>query len=106
LPRSNGRSVPAAILRKERGVTAHSKILQKIEDLSKERERLLAREGSHHAGAGDHRRLAEIDHTLGVLWDLRRRELAGEYVGLDEDFLDRYVVTPGDDAPDDYRWAR
>jgi hypothetical protein len=41
-----------------------------------------------------------------VLWDLRRRELAGEYVGLDEDFLDRYVVSPGDDAPEDYRWAR
>jgi hypothetical protein len=27
-------------------------------------------------------------------------------VGLDEDFLDRYVVSPGDDAPDDYTWAR
>ena len=85
---------------------AHSKILQKIEDLSEERERLLAREGSHHAGAGDHRRLADIDHALGVLWDLRRRELAGEFVELDEDFLDRYVVSPGDDAPDDYTWAR
>jgi len=36
----------------------------------------------------------------------RRRELAGENVGLDEDFLDRYVVNPGDDAPDDYPWAR
>ncbi len=85
---------------------AHSKILQKIEDLSEERERLLAREGSHHAGAAHHRRLGDIDHALGVLWDLRRRELAGEYVGLDEDFLDRYVVSPGDDAPNDYRWAR
>ena len=85
---------------------AHSKILQKIEDLSEERERLLAHEGSHHAGAADHRRLGDIDHALGVLWDLRRRELAGEYVGLDENFLDRYVVSPGDDAPDDYRWAR
>ena len=85
---------------------ARSEIMQKIEDLSEKRERLLAREGSHHAGAGDHRRLEDIDHTLDVLWDLRRRELAGEYVGLDEDFLDRYVVSPGDDAPDDYRWAR
>jgi hypothetical protein len=85
---------------------ARSEIMQKIEDLSEERERLLAREGSHHEGAGDRRRLAEIDHTLGVLWDLRRRELAGEYVRLDEDFLDRYVVSPGDDAPDDYGWAR
>jgi Protein of unknown function (DUF2630) len=83
-----------------------SAIMHKIEDLSEERERLVAREGSHHAGGGDHRRLADIDHALGVLWDLRRRELAGEYVGLDEDFLDRYVVSPGDDAPDDYRWVR
>jgi hypothetical protein len=84
---------------------ARSEITQKIEDLSEERERLLAGEGSH-ARAADHRRLAEIDHALGVLWDLRRRELAGEYVGLEEDFLDRYVISPGDDAPDDYRWAR
>ena len=83
-----------------------SEIMQKIEELSEEKERLLASEGSRHAGAGDHRRLAEIDHSLGVLWDLRRRELAGEYVGLDEDFLDRYIVSPGDDAPEDYRWAR
>ena len=85
---------------------ARSEIMQKIEDLSEERERLLVREGSHHAAAGDHRRLAEIDHSLSVLWDLRRRELAGEYVRLDEDFLNRYVVSPGDDAPDDYTWAR
>ncbi len=82
---------------------AHSEIMQKIEDLSEERERLLAREGSHRAGAGDHRRLEDIDHTLGVLWDLRRRELAGEYVRLDQDYFDRYVVSPGDDAPDGYR---
>jgi hypothetical protein len=82
---------------------AHSEIMQKIEDLSEERERLLAREGSHHAGAGDHRRLEDIDHTLGVLWDLRRRELAGEYVRLDQDYFDRYVVSPGDDVPDGYR---
>jgi hypothetical protein len=85
---------------------ARSEITQKIEELSEEKERLLAREGSHHAGAGDHRRLAEIDYALAVLWDLRRRELAGEYVGLEEDFLDRYVVSPGDDAPENYRWAR
>ena len=85
---------------------ARSEIMQKIEDLSEERERLLAREGSHHAGADDRRRLAEIDHSLGVLWDLRRRELAGEVMWLDEDFLDRYVISPGDDAPNDYKWAR
>jgi hypothetical protein len=36
---------------------ARSEITQKIEDLSEEREGLLAREGSHHAGAEDHRRL-------------------------------------------------
>jgi hypothetical protein len=97
---------PRSDPRKEGEAMARSEITQKIEDLSEERERLLAGEGSHHARAADHRRLSEIDHALGVLWDLRRRELAGEYVGLDEDFLDRYVVSPGDDAPDDYRWAR
>ena len=43
---------------------ARSEIMQKIEDLSEERERLLAREGSHHAGVGDHRRLEDIDHAL------------------------------------------
>jgi hypothetical protein len=85
---------------------ASSEIMHRIEDLSEERERLLAREGSHHAGVGDHRRLENIDHALGVLWDLRRRELAGEYVGLEEDFLDRYVISPGDDAPGDYGWSR
>ena len=83
---------------------AHSEVMQKIEDLSEEREKLVAREGSHHADAADHRRLEDIDHALGVLWDLRRREMAGESVRVDEDFLDRYVVSPGDDAPDSYRW--
>ena len=78
--------------------------LQMIEDLSEGRERLLAREGAHHAGASDRRRLGDTDHAFGVLWDLRRRELAGETVRLDEDFLDRYVVSPGDDAPNGYRW--
>jgi hypothetical protein len=92
--------------RKEGEAMAPSEITQKIEDLSQERETLLAREGSHHEGAGDRRRLEDIDHALGVLWDLRRRELAGEYVRLDEDFLDRYLVSPGDVDPDDYTWAR
>ena len=41
----------------------------------------------------------QIDHDLQVLWDLRRRELAGERITLDEDFLDRYTVDPGRDAP-------
>jgi hypothetical protein len=85
-------------------VIAYRKIIQKIEELSEEREKLLDREGSHHAGADDHRRLDEIDHILSVLWDLRRREMAGENVRLDEDFLDRYVVSTGDDAPGGYRW--
>src|ERR687894_208537 len=80
-------------------VVARTEITQKIENLSEERERLLAREGTHHAGAGDHRRLAEIDHALGVLWDLGRRELAGEQAGLEGDFLDRYVVSPGTTPP-------
>ena len=78
--------------------------MRTIEDLSEEREKLVAREGSHHAGASDHRRLDEVDHALGVLWDLRRREIAGRNVMLDEDFLGRYVVSPGDDAPGGYRW--
>src|SRR5918994_6168551 len=94
---------PRSDPRKEGEAMARSEIMQKIEDLSEERERLLAWEGSHHTEVGDHRRLAEIDHALGVLWDLRRRELAGEDVGLDEDFLGRDGVSPGDDAPEDYR---
>ena len=74
-------------------------VMQKIEDLSAERERLLAREGAHHADADDQARLAQIDHDLQVLWDLRRRELAGEAVDPDTDFYDRYTVDPGRDAP-------
>ena len=74
-------------------------VMRKIEELSGERERLLAREGTHHASRTDQERLRQIDHDLQVLWDLRRRELAGEIVELDEDYLDRYTVNPGDDAP-------
>lgn len=74
-------------------------VMRKIEELSQERERLLAREGSHRADAGDSGRLVQIDHDLQVLWDLRRRELAGERIDLDEDFFDRYTVDPGRDAP-------
>jgi hypothetical protein len=48
---------------------------------------------------GDSRRLAQIDHDLQVLWDLRRRELAGEEIDLDEDYFDRFTVDPGTDAP-------
>lgn len=74
-------------------------VLQKIEELSEERERILAREGTHHASDEDRRRAAQIDHDLQVLWDLRRRELAGERINLDDDYLDGYTVDPGDDAP-------
>ena len=74
-------------------------VMRKIEELSGERERLLVREGAHHASRRDQERLRQIDHDLQVLWDLRRRELTGETVELDEDYLDRYTVNPGDDAP-------
>lgn len=74
-------------------------ILGKIEELSEERERILAREGSHHAETGDGTRVTQIDHDLQVLWDLRRREMSGENVSLREDYYDRYTVDPGDDAP-------
>ena len=74
-------------------------IMQKIKELSEERERILAREGTHHAENRDRARAQQIDHDLQVLWDLRRREMSGETVSLQEDYYDRYVVDPGDDAP-------
>ena len=74
-------------------------IMGTIQELSEERERILAREGRHHAETGDRSRVGQIDHDLQVLWDLRRRELAGEAVSLKEDYYDRYTVDPGDDAP-------
>lgn len=74
-------------------------VLGTIEQLSEERDRLLAREGAHHATGEDQQRLLRIDHDLEVLWDLRRRELAGEVVDLDENYYDRYTVDPGDDPP-------
>ncbi len=82
---------------------AEESVLQKIQELSEEREGLVAREGAHHAGGDERRRLAQIDHELQVLWDLRRRELAGERINLGQDYLDRYTVDPGGDAPDRYR---
>ncbi len=74
-------------------------VMQKIEELSKEREEVLGREGSHHAESGDHERLQTIDHDLQVLWDLRRREMSGERVDLDSDFYDRYDRYTGSDGP-------
>ena len=41
----------------------------------------------------------QIDHDLQVLWDLRRSELSGETIDLDDDFFDRFTVDPGADAP-------
>lgn len=74
-------------------------VMATIQELSEERERILAREGTHHTETGDRRRVEQIDHDLQVLWDLRRRELAGENVNLKEDYYDRYTVDPGGDAP-------
>jgi hypothetical protein len=72
-------------------------IMGMIQELSEERERILAREGRHRAEGGDRGRVGQIDHDRQVLWDLRRRELAGEAVSLREDYYDRYTVDPGDD---------
>jgi hypothetical protein len=75
-------------------------VMRRIRELSEERERLLALEGTHHASREDQERLRQIDRDLQVLWDLRRRELAGETVDPDDDdYFDRYTVDPGTDAP-------
>jgi hypothetical protein len=75
-------------------------VMQKIQELSEERERLVAREGVHHAGEEERVRLEQIDHDLQVLWDLRRRELAGEQISLNEDYYDSYTrYTDADDPP-------
>ena len=74
-------------------------IMSTIQELAEKREGSLAREGRHHAEAGDRGRVGQIDHDLQVLWDLRGRELAGEAVNPKEDYYDRYTVDPGDDAP-------
>ena len=78
-------------------------VLRKIAELSEERERLVALEARQRAGDEERRRLAQIDHDLQVLWDLRRRELAGERIDLDQDYFDRYTVDPGIDPPNQYR---
>ncbi len=74
-------------------------IMDKIKELSGEREGIVAREGTHHASNEDHERLTHIDHDLQVLWDLRRRELSGERVSLQEDYFDRYDRYTGEDGP-------
>ncbi len=67
-------------------------VMQRIQALSEEKEKLMHEESDHGGGhvSDVHSRLREIEHELEVLWDLRRRELAGERVDLDDDYLDRY----------------
>lgn len=67
-----------------------SVVLRKIQELSEERERLVHEESRHGLPPEEHGRLRQLDHDLQVLWDLRRRELAGERISLDEDYYDRY----------------
>ena len=55
--------------------------------------------GYRYLSAADRERLGQIDHELQVLCDLRRRELSGEAVDLDDDFFDRFTIDPGTDAP-------
>ena len=64
--------------------------MRKIQELSEERERLVHQESRHGLDPQGQQRLRRLDHDLQVLWDLRRRELAGEVISLDEDYYDRY----------------
>ncbi len=75
-------------------------VMQRIQELSHEREELVARESRQEdIGAEGHQRISRLDHDIQVLWDLRRRELSGEEISLDEDYLDNYTVDPSRDAP-------
>jgi predicted nuclease with TOPRIM domain len=65
-------------------------VMQKIQELSEERERLVQEESRHGLGLEGQQRLHRLDHDLQVLWDLRRRELAGEMISLDQDYYDSY----------------
>jgi hypothetical protein len=88
----------ANVFRKDHETVAES-VMQKIQELSEERERLVHEESRHGIGPEGHARLEEIDHDLRVLWDLRRRELAGEEISLNEDYYDRYDRYTGGDEP-------
>lgn len=78
-----------------------NEILKRIQNLSEERESLLARGGEKEGlSPEEHERLHNIDHELQRLWDLRRRELAGEYVNPNEDYLDEYTAYGSEDAND------
>jgi len=74
-------------------------VMRKIQELSEERERLVREESRHEIGPEGHARLEQLDHDLRVLWDLRRRELAGEEITLDKDYYDRYDRYTGADEP-------
>jgi hypothetical protein len=77
-------------------------VLKRIQELSEEHERLIHAESDHagrHEGPEVQQRILRLDHDLEVLWDLRRREMAGERVSLDEDYYDRYSRYTGEDGP-------
>ncbi|WP_119067672.1 DUF2630 family protein [Rubrobacter indicoceani] len=74
-------------------------IIGRIEELSREREKLLKDEGEHRSDPETAGRLERVDHRLRVLWDLRRRELAGEKVEPGDDFLDEYDRYGGRETP-------
>ena len=65
-------------------------VMRKIQELSEERERLVHEESRHGLDLEGQQRLRRLDHDLQVLWDLRRRELAGEQITLDQDYYDSY----------------
>jgi len=81
---------------------AESVVLKKIQELSEERERLVHAEADHggrHEGGDVRQRILRLEHDLEVLWDLRRREMAGERVSLQDDYYDRYGRYTGADGP-------
>ncbi|MDQ3238248.1 MAG: DUF2630 family protein, partial [Actinomycetota bacterium] len=95
----NPRPIQSTSSNDRRHETVTKSVMQTIQNLSREREKLISQESGHHAGDGTRKRLQELDHDLQVLWDLRRRQMAGENVDFDETYFDRYTVDPGDDAP-------
>jgi len=75
-------------------------VLRKIQKLSEERERLVHEESRHGLDLEGQQRIHKLDHDLQVLWDLRRRELAGEEITLDQDYYDSYTrYTDAGDEP-------
>jgi hypothetical protein len=75
-------------------------VMRKIQELSEERERLVHEESRHGLDLEGQQRIHKLDHDLQVLWDLRRRELAGEEITLDQDYYDSYTrYTDAGDEP-------